>query len=229
MGQTVDRFENGESFKATSSDAAVARLRRLAGLADTTMAQKTTTGMPPDQTATGVDLIISFGIVLLVLVFIPYALRFGYFVCKVVCGGETWVWDSVSLSCAEGKGTYILAIICSYTAMYLTSMYTLEYASHYNTTWDTVCFILDIVGNLCLCCLGIFPSSFKCSCRCVVHGIAGFLFFAITNATNLRWAFNCECLVGMAWCSELVGCCLFWSVCTLPISATSALLSASVF
>ena len=168
-------------------------------LTQTTAAAAQTTTAKEDLTATGVYLIMFFGIVLLVLVFLPYFALLVHLAKSIPREYKTWVWDSVSVSCSQKNHKYILAIICSYTALYLTFMYALEYSSHTNITWGTVCFVLDIVGNLNLCCVGIFPTDFHFKWsfkeqywRSVVHGVAGFLFFAITNATNLLWALECN-------------------------------------
>ena len=126
--------------------------------------------------------------------FLPYVGRLAYFAYLVLCKNKTWVWDSVSVSCSQGWGTYILAIICSYTAIYFSSMNTLAYFSHYSTPLDTVGFVLNSFGYIILCFLGIFPTSFHGGLMSLVHIGAGMMFFIITIGTNVYCALYCNFL-----------------------------------
>ena len=129
---------------------------------------------------------------MLSVVFIPYFIRVFFFIKWVFYDRNiTWVWSSVSVSCSQGMGTYILAFICSYTAVYLSSMHSLSYDSHKNDIWTTICFILDLFANVMLCGVGIFPTSFHRGMVRNAHFISAGLFFVITAFTNLRWSWVC--------------------------------------
>ena len=81
-----------------------------------------------------------------------------------------WPWDTISNYCQSGLRYYLLASFCSVTAIYLSIMLSLEYTSHCNGGKSFCWYILDILSNVCLCGIGIFPTNFhfepfKCYCN----------------------------------------------------------------
>lgn len=134
------------------------------------------------------------GVILLFIVFVPYLIRVVFFIKWVAYDKTTtWVWSSVSVSCSKDVGPYILATICSYTALYLSAMYTLEHASasSQGDLGSTICYILDLLALVALCGVGIFPTSFHFGIKPAIHFICAGLFFAIIAFTNIRWLKDC--------------------------------------
>lgn len=150
----------------------------------------TTPRSPVDYKQDVQILILSFGICILIVILAFYIFRIWQLV-NEACQNKykEWVWDTVSLSCSQGIGIYILGGMCSFTAMFMSCMYSVEFTTHQNNISTVLIFIFDMIANIALLCIGIFPTSFHKSWQSKIHLLCGGIFFIITTITNLLWSF----------------------------------------
>jgi len=148
------------------------------------------------------------------ILLIAYGIAVFYSIVKV-CDGEYWVWDTVSNHCQDGPAYYILNFVCSFAAIYLSVIYTIEFIFNApNDFLTTIFYCADIISNLCLMGVGIVPTYYHfkmCKCsdysdeeqqsynKALAHLIFGLFFFIETCGSNLFWAIKYINLNSESW------------------------------
>lgn len=166
-----------------------------------------------DYTQTSHIIMFIAGAVLLLGILIIYL----YFICKDVVNtrnDECWIWDTISNHCQSGRNYYILILICSYGAIYLSAMYSLEYSSHFNGKKSFYWYIFDLLSNICFAGIGIFPTNYhfnlivkfdsSSNFKAFLHLLFGTLYFLETSISNLIWTYKCRNLKVQGWFSEFI-------------------------
>ena len=112
-----------------------------------------------DLTQTSQTILSLLGLIFLVLVIVLYIIAI--FIDSIDARkNKYWIWDTISNYCLYGRNYYLLIIICSYGAIYLSIMYSLEFQSHGNESPSLVWYLCDLFSNICLIGIGIFPTNY---------------------------------------------------------------------
>ena len=112
-----------------------------------------------DITQTSLTTLSILGFILLVFVIVPYIIAI-FIDFKYAKNNRCWIWDTISNHYQSGRNYILLIKICSYGAIYLSIMYSLEFQSHYNESYSLVLYLCDLFSNICLIGIGIFPTNY---------------------------------------------------------------------